>query len=102
MRLIILFFAFVFFVPSLGYKWQSLAEQGHAHAQLVLGVMYAEGKGVRQDYKEAYAWCDIAASQGSTPASELRDLVAKKLDSATLLEAQSLSRIYYEKYVEPF
>lgn len=32
------------------------AEQGDADAQLNLSVMYANGRGVPQDYKEAYAW----------------------------------------------
>ena len=36
--------------------WLSLAEQGVADAQNLLGVMYDKGKGVPQDYKEAVKW----------------------------------------------
>jgi len=46
----------------------SLAEQGHARAQFVLGNMYVEGKGVQQDYAEAKRWFHRAAEQGYTQA----------------------------------
>ena len=46
--------------------WQPLAEQGHADAQLNLGLMYAEGEGVPQDYVEAAKWYRRAAEQGHT------------------------------------
>ncbi len=50
-------------------RWYRLsAEQGYALAQLVLGLMYVEGKGVRQDYKEAAKWYRLAAEQGDTSA----------------------------------
>jgi uncharacterized protein len=41
-----------------------LAEQGNALAQLGLGVMYANGQGVPQDYAQAAAWYRRAADQG--------------------------------------
>ena len=41
-----------------------LAEQGYAAAQTNLGIMYAEGQGVPQDYKEAVKWYRLAAAQG--------------------------------------
>ena len=40
------------------------AEQGDAPAQLALGVMYAEGRGVPQDDAEAVRWYGLAAEQG--------------------------------------
>ena len=40
-----------------------LAEQGVAEAQNNLGVMYAKGRGVRQDYAEALRWYHQAAEQ---------------------------------------
>ena len=46
------------------YKlWLPLAEQGFAQAQLNLGVMYDNGKGVPQDYEEAVKWYRLAAEQ---------------------------------------
>ncbi|CWX27791.1 tetratricopeptide repeat protein [Haemophilus influenzae] len=41
-----------------------LAEQGNAAAQLMLGVMYARGIGVKQDDFEAVKWYRQAAEQG--------------------------------------
>jgi TPR repeat protein len=40
-----------------------LAKQGHATAQINLGVMYANGQGVPQDYAEAVKWYRKAADQ---------------------------------------
>ena len=44
------------------------AEQGDALAQAILGMMYAEGKGVRQDDKKAAEWYRKAAEQGEARA----------------------------------
>lgn len=44
------------------------AEQGDASAQYDLGVMYAEGHGVPQDYAEAATWYQKAADQGHADA----------------------------------
>ncbi|HHF3795903.1 TPA: tetratricopeptide repeat protein [Haemophilus influenzae] len=41
-----------------------LAEQGNAQAQLMLGNMYANGLGVKQDDVEAVKWYRKAAEQG--------------------------------------
>ena len=40
------------------------AEQGDAKAQYNLGVMYANGKGVPEDDKQAVKWYRLAAEQG--------------------------------------
>ena len=40
------------------------AEQGDVIAQYNLGVMYATGQGVSQDYQEAVGWYRKAAEQG--------------------------------------
>ena len=44
--------------------WLPLAEQGEANVQLNLGVMYANGQGVKQDDVEAVKWYRKAAEQG--------------------------------------
>jgi len=49
-------------------KFLPLADQGDAGAQTYLGVMYAEGQGVPQDYVEAQKWYRRAADQGHTRA----------------------------------
>ena len=45
-------------------KFKPLAEKGHLKAQARLGWMYANGKGVPQDYKEAAKWYQLAGEQG--------------------------------------
>ena len=42
-----------------------LAERGDAEAQSRLGVMYAAGRGVPQDYDAAVKWYRLAAEQGN-------------------------------------
>lgn len=43
---------------------RELAASGDAHAQLILGVIYARGAGVTQDQAEALKWYRKAADQG--------------------------------------
>ena len=44
------------------------AERGDADAQYTLGVMYARGDGVTQDYQAAFHWISLAAEQNHTKA----------------------------------
>ncbi|QOP45693.1 tetratricopeptide repeat protein [Sulfurimonas paralvinellae] len=41
--------------------YEKAALQGNTNAQYNLGVMYANGKGVRQDFTKALKWFQIAA-----------------------------------------
>jgi len=51
------------------FKWYKMAaEQGHASAQLNLGVMYNQGVGVKQNYTEAAKWYQKAADSGNAKA----------------------------------
>ncbi|KAL1001113.1 sel1 repeat family protein [Haemophilus influenzae] len=45
--------------------WLPLAEQGNADAQFNLGLMYYNGRGVKQDDFEAVKWYRKAAEQGN-------------------------------------
>lgn len=47
---------------------RDLAERGEARAQYDLGLLYDQGQGVRQNYKEAMRWYYLAAEQGETRA----------------------------------
>ncbi len=49
-------------------EWRARAEQGDAKAQNELGVMYAKGRGMPQDYGEAVRWYRKAAAQGNAKA----------------------------------
>ena len=49
------------YATALG-EWRPLAEQGDAQAQLHLGLLYATGDGVPQDYAKARQWYEKAAA----------------------------------------
>lgn len=46
----------------------SLAEQGHARAQTMMGNYYADGTGVAKDLSKAFEWYQRAAQQGQKDA----------------------------------
>src|SRR5258705_2102019 len=48
--------------------WRQAAEQGDAHAQHNLGLLYRDGHGVAKDINEAARWFRLAAEQGLTQA----------------------------------
>ncbi|NKB48601.1 MAG: sel1 repeat family protein [Alphaproteobacteria bacterium] len=48
---------------ALGH-WRPLAGRGDANAQASLGLLYARGHGVGQDYGEAIKWFQLSATQG--------------------------------------
>jgi TPR repeat protein len=77
------------------------AEQGYADAQFNLGVAYANGQGVPQDYGEAHMWLNLAASRASrTDAksyAEVRDDLAGKMTPQQIAEAQRLVREWKPK-----
>ena len=49
-------------------EWKAAAEAGQAAAQFDLGLLYAQGLGVRRDLGEAEKWYRKAAEQGNTEA----------------------------------
>jgi TPR repeat protein len=55
-----------------------LAERGNAHAQALLGFMYANGQGVPQAYDAAAYWYRLSAEQGNSLAQYLLGLMYDK------------------------
>ncbi len=76
---------------------QSRAEQEDAEAQVNLGVMYAVGQGVPQDYQEAMKWFRLAADQGLEKAAKWLEVLEKEMTPAQLAEAQRLAREWKAK-----
>jgi TPR repeat protein len=72
--------------------YRKSAEQGVPIGQLALGAMYADGKGVPQDYVLAHMWFNLAAASGNENAVKGRDMVAAKMTPAQIAEAQKLAR----------
>ena len=77
-------------------KWyRRAAEQGNALAQNNLGLAYAKGNGVPQDYVLAHMWWNLAAAQGSATGIKLRDSaegLMPRMTPAQIAEAQRLAR----------
>ncbi len=74
-----------------------LAEQGDAHAQNNLGVMYFLGKGVPEDFVRAHMWFNLAAAQGDELARINRDRLTEQMTPVQLAEAQRLAREWKPK-----
>ncbi|MCH8040153.1 MAG: sel1 repeat family protein [Nitrospinae bacterium] len=69
-----------------------LAEQGHAQAQVNLGIIYSQGRGVPKDYVTAYRWYTLGAGQGDPLAEKFKDHLEKSMTPNQLAEAQRLAR----------
>lgn len=65
--------------PEHAAKVAKLAHQGNKNAQYALGLMYAEGRGLKQDESESYYWLSHAIEQGDQDAKLLRDIVQQSM-----------------------
>lgn len=79
-----------------GYPLVSQGRQpGEAIAQSQLGLMYASGHGVPQDYVQAHMWLNLAASgvggEDQKKFSDARDELAGKMTTQQIAEAQRLA-----------
>lgn len=63
------------------------AEQGNPQAQLKLGIMYADGRGISKNPVEAYVWFSLAVQGGIQQAQVLRSSIAKSLTTEELVQA---------------
>ncbi len=90
--------------------WMLASQHGDYQAARWLGEMYAEGRGTKTDYVQAYQWFDIAAalharaiareSPAGDPAArdsnqgeiDHRNVAAKKMKANQIKQAQQLSR----------
>ena len=55
-------------------------------------AQYAAGVGVPEDYVYAYMWWNLAAAQGDEKATELKNMVSKRMTPSQIQEAQRFSR----------
>ena len=80
------------------YKlWLPLAEQGNAKAQYNLGVMYANGQGVPQDYVSAHMWWNLSGSKGNKLGVEGRNMMEKVMSPSQIEKAQEMARNWKPK-----
>ncbi len=78
-------------------EFRLLAEQGHAQAQVNLGIMSSQGRGVPKDSVQADRWYTLAASQGDDLAEKFTDHLAKSMTLDQLAGAQRLAREWKAK-----
>ena len=70
-------------------RWyRKAADQGLSTAQNNLGTLSEQGRGVPQNFVEAYMWFSLAAASGHTEAPANRDRVEKKMTTDQIAEAQ--------------
>ena len=61
-------------------------------AQVIIGVMYANGQGVTQDDIKAHMWLNISAMAGLKNAEANRDIIAKQMSPTQIEKAQEMAR----------
>ena len=76
---------------------RNAAEQGFDGAQILLAAMYVVGKGVLEDYVEAYAWMILAATQGHEDAVKGKDELRSKMTAEQIAEAQKLAAELFDR-----
>ncbi len=70
----------------------SLAAQGNAKAQNVLGVMFRKGEGVPKNPARAHMWFSFAAKRGEAGArAELRE-VSRTMTAQEISQAEAMAR----------
>jgi TPR repeat protein len=84
---------------------KAAAWQGHARAQLTLGVVYEYGlDDIDQDYTAALMWYELAASRGvpelDDKIAKLRTRVTEKMTKAQIAEALRLAKAWQPAAVE--
>lgn len=72
------------------------AQRGHSSSQYGLGLAYAGGRGVPQDFVQAHLWFNLAAASGDETmrrgGAERREQMARLMTPAQVAEAQRLAR----------
>ena len=73
--------------------YRRAAEQGHARAQLSLGLVYFTGEGVPANQVLAHMWIHISGSNGDDRAPEARAPLVVSMSGIELSQALELARV---------
>lgn len=79
--------------PEFARAIEENALQGDKNAQYALGLIYAEGRGVKYNPVESYAWLTAAAMQGDKDALLLRSMIAGIMSEDSIEEAEERAGI---------
>ena len=75
--------------------FQAAAEKGHAPSMANLGLLYATGHGVLQDYVAAQMWLTLAGSAGLAEAPALSAALQARMTAGQINEAQALAAAHW-------
>ncbi|MDH3636633.1 MAG: hypothetical protein OES20_18230 [Gammaproteobacteria bacterium] len=78
--------------------FSELASQGSSICQYYLGVMYASGMGVLQDFGQAHMWLNIASSQGHKKARRQLEKLTHHMTADQIADAQKRARQWVSKH----
>jgi hypothetical protein len=79
--------------------WYTLAaHQGHPQAQNYLGLLYYEGRGITKSFRDAFIYFELAAADEYADAENNRLIVARKMNSAQITEAQKAAAVLINEY----
>ena len=68
-----------------------LTQTAEKQCQYILALMYANGTGVPQDFKQPNAWSSLTKVQSIEMAKCTFDIVTKKMTKEQIAEAESFS-----------
>ncbi len=72
-------------------EFNASARQGDPASQYMLGQLYQEGLGVRQDYVQAHMWYDLAAAKGQDRALEAMRTLERYMTSSQIADARTMA-----------
>ncbi|TKB57095.1 MAG: sel1 repeat family protein [Nitrospira sp.] len=79
------------------FWFRRAAEQQEMLAFAKLGFMYEHGRGVTQDFIQAYMWYNLSAARGEKRALASRNQLATQMTPAQVAAAQQLAREWRPK-----
>lgn len=79
-------------------KFRPLADKGNVDAQERLGLIYAKGQGVEQNWVQADMWFSIAAASGKETAVNNKKVVEVHMPPEKVAEANVLAQDWLTKH----
>jgi hypothetical protein len=79
------------YVPAIR-MFRTLAEQGNAKAQNVLGVMFRKGEGVPKNPVRAHMWFSFAAKRGDADARAGLREVSRTMTAQEISQAEAMAK----------
>ena len=74
------------------------AEGGAPDALFELGLLYASGREVEQDFVTAHKWFNLAALRGNDEAKRYRSELSREMSKLQISKAQKLAREWTAKH----